>query len=232
MDPVLLVLGGGALVAGALRIRTHLQNRKSDRETARSELAAMRQLAEADAVQFGEELARLDARVAGAELDTEARVDYQAALDAYEAALRVVDNLQSVDSVSEVVDALAAGRYAAACVVARLEGTPLPAFRTPCFFDPSHGPASTEVLWNVTGKGTKKVPACAQDAARQVDGERPEVKMVLVNGKEVPYWAAGGLHQPYEKGYVPRTAREATLDTRSTYNWHMPQQGGTGGFPT
>lgn len=231
MDPVLLFLGGGAVVAGALRLRTHLQNKKSDRDTARSELAAMRHLAEADAVLFGEELARLDARVADAELDAESRVDYQAALDAYESALRVVDNLSSVDSVSEVVDALAAGRYSAACVVARLEGTPRPAFRTPCFFDPSHGPASTEVLWNMTGKGTRKVPACAQDAARQADGEKPDVKMVLVNGKEVPYWAAGGLHQPYEKGYVPRTAREAILDTRSTYNWHMNQQGG-GGFPT
>lgn len=232
MDPLLLVLGGGAVAAGSLRLRTHLQNKKSDRETERSELAAMRRLAEADAVLFGEELTRLDARVADAELDAEARADYQAALDAYESALRVVDNPRSIDSVSEVVDALAAGRYAAACVVARLEGTPLPVFRTPCFFDPSHGPASTEVLWNMTGKGTRKVPACAQDAARQADGDRPDVKMVLVNGKEVPYWAAGGLHQPYEKGYVPRTAREATLDTRSTHQWHIRPPGGAGGFPT
>lgn len=229
MDPVLLALGGGALVAGAYRLGTHLQNKRSDRETERSELAAMRHLAEADAVLFGEELARLDARVADAELDAEARVDYQSALDSYESALRVIDNPRSIDSVSEVVDALAAGRYAAACVVARLEGTALPAFRTPCFFDPSHGPASTEVLWNMTGKGTRKVPACAQDAARQADGERPEVKMVLVNGKEVPYWAAGGLHQPYERGYVPRTVGEATRDIRSTHQWHMPPGSGAGG---
>src|SRR5687768_10903634 len=102
MDPLLLVLGCGAVVAAGLKIRTHFQNVKSDRQTARSELEAMRQLAEADAVLFGEELARLDARVADAELDEETRVDYQAALDAYESALRVVDHLGSVAGVSEV----------------------------------------------------------------------------------------------------------------------------------
>lgn len=232
VDPILLVFLGGAVVAAGLKVRTHFQNVRSDRETARSELSAMRQLAEADAVLFGEELARLDVRVGDAELGTEAGVDYQAALDSYEVALRAVDNLRSVDGVSEVIDALAAGRYAAACVLARLEGTPLPAFKVPCFFDPSHGPASIEVLWNLPGKGTRKVPACAQDAARHAEGVQPDVKMVWVNGKEVPYWAAGGLYQPYERGYVPRTVREATLDTRSTYNWHMPQQGGGfGDFP-
>ena len=191
----------------------------------------MRRLAEADAVLFGEELTRLDARVADDELDEDARVDYQAALDSYEAALRVADRLRSVDDVSEVVDALAAGRYAAACVLARLEGKPLPAFKVPCFFDPRHGPAATEVLWTAPGRGTRKVPACSQDAARQSDGEKVDVKMVWVNGQEVPYWAAGGLHQPYENGYVPRTVTEATRDTRSTYSWHMPPPGG-GTFPT
>ncbi len=55
--------------------------------------------------------------------------------------------------------------------------------------------------------------------------------MVLVNGKEVPYWAAGGLHQPYENGYVPRTVREATLDIRSTYNQFSAPNDGSG-FPT
>ncbi|CAA9369725.1 MAG: putative membrane protein [uncultured Nocardioidaceae bacterium] len=233
MEPVLLVLGGGAVVAAALHIRTRIQNARSDRQGTKSELSSIRQLAEEDAVLFGEELTRLDARVADAELDEDTRLDYQAALDSYEAALRVADKMRSIDAVSEVVDALAAGRYSAACVVARLEGKPLPAFKVPCFFDPRHGPASTEVLWTAAGRGTRKVPACAQDAARQADGEKVDVKMVWVNGQEVPYWAAGGLHQPYERGYAPRTVREATLDQRSTYDqFTNSQYWGGGGFPT
>jgi hypothetical protein len=215
MDPVLIALGGAAVVAGTVRLYHRLQQRRGDRRDAEAELAAITHLAEADAVLFGEELSRLGTRVADAELDEDTRADYQSALDSYETAGRVVDRLRTIDDVSEVVDALAAGRYAVACVLARVEGTPLPAFRVPCFFDPRHGPASTEVMWTAPGHGTRKVPACAQDAERHERGAEPDVTMVRVNGCEVPYWAAGGLHQPYENGYVPRTAREATLDQRA-----------------
>jgi len=231
---LLVVLGGGLAAAGTSWVRTRRLNAKVDREMGDSELIAIRHLAEADAVQFGEELARLDVRVADVDLDEDARTDYQAALDSYEAALRLVDRLRTMDDVSEVVDALATGRYAAACVDARAEGAPLPAFRVPCFFDPRHGPASTEVLWTAPGRGTRKVPACAQDAARLAEGERPDVKMVRINGQEVPYWAAGGLHQPYENGYAPRTAREAGVDIRSKYMLENDPNKSLGGgwFPT
>jgi hypothetical protein len=235
MELVLFALAGGGAIAGLLRVRSRLQRAKTDRRSAETELAAIAHLAEADAVLFGEELTRLDARVADAELDEDVRADYQSALDSYESALRVVDRLRRIDHVSEVVDALAAGRYAVACVLARLEGTPLPTFRIPCFFDPRHGPASTEVLWTAPGHGTRKVPACAQDAERHARGVEPDVTMVRINGCEVPYWAAGGLHQPYENGYVPRTAREATLDQRAYYmlyndpNQHLGGFGGIGG---
>lgn len=232
MDPVWIALGGAAVIAGTVRVYNRLQQRRGDRRNAVAELASITRMAEADAVLFGEELSRLDARVADAELDDDARADYQAALDSYETALRIVDRLKTIDHVSEVVDALAAGRYAAVCVLARLEGTPLPTFRIPCFFDPRHGPASTEVMWTAPGHGTRNVPACAQDAERHARGVEPDVTMVRINGCEVPYWAAGGLHQPYENGYEPRTVREATLDQRAHYlQYNDPNQhiGGFGG---
>ena len=216
---------------GVRRVHGRVRQHRADKRSADSELASVARLAEADAVTFGEELARLDARVAGAELDDDARVDYQRALDCYESALRVVDRLRTVDHVSEVVDSLAAGRYAAACVAARIEGTPLPAFRIPCFFDPRHGPAATEVMWTAPGHGTRKVPACTQDAERHARGAEPDVTMVRINGCEVPYWAAGGLHHPYENGYVPQTVREATLDQRAHHlQYHDPNQQLGGGF--
>ena len=218
MDPVLLLLVGGALAAGSVGVYNRVQQARRNRASARTELADIARLAEADAVSFGEELARLDARVADAELDAETRVDYQNALDAYESALRVADRLETIDQVSGVVDALAAGRYSAACVQARVDGAPLPTFSTPCFFDPRHGPAATEVLWTARGRGTRKVPACAQDAERQQRGAELDVTMVRINGLEVPYWAAGGLYQPYENGYAPRTVREATLDIKAAHS--------------
>jgi hypothetical protein len=199
------------------------------RLSARTELADVARLAEADAVSFGEELARLDTRVADAELDAETRADYQNALDAYEAALRVADRMETIDAVSELADALAARRYAAACVQARVDGAPLPAFSTSCFFDPRHGPAAAEVLWNARGRGTRKVPSCAQDAARHERGAELDVTMVRITGVEVPYWAAGGLYQPYENGYAPRTVREATLDIRAVHTLHHDPHD-TGGF--
>ena len=235
MEVFLLFVAGGAVAAAGISwVRTRRLHARVDKELAASELVAIRHLAEADAVQFGEELARLDARVSGVELDADTRTDYQAALDSYEAALRLVDGLRTLDDVSEVVDALAVGRYAVACVLARAEGAPLPVLRVPCFFDPRHGPASTEVLWTAPGHGTRKVPACAQDAARQAEGERPDVKMVRIDGQEVPYWAAGGLHQPYVNGYAPRTAREAGLDIRSRYMLENDPNRINGGgiFPT
>ena len=218
MDILLLAAAGGAAAVAYPRLRDRIRFRRNEKAQAVAELAAIRSIAEADAVLLGEELARLDARTSGTELDQDADADYQAALEAYESALVLVDRLESVDDVSKVVDALAVGRYAVACVLARVEGTPPPAFRAPCFFDPRHGPASTEVRWHPPGRGTRLVPACAQDAARQAAGADPEVQMVRIGGLEVPYWEAGDLYQPFKKGYSPRTVREATLDHRAQYS--------------
>ena len=230
MDPFLLVLGAGAVVAAAPRVRRHLQGRRSGKQRAQAELAAIRHLAESDAVLFGEELARLDAAVGQAGLDEESRTDYQTALDSYESALRTVDRLGTIDDVVELVNTLSVGRYAVACVRARVEGGPLPAYRIPCFFDPRHGPASTDVLWNPPGQGTRKVPACAQDAARKAVGDEPDLMTVRVDGRQVPYWAAGGLHRPYENEYTPRTPREAIIDHKASYSLYDNPVDRFGGF--
>ena len=219
MELALWALGGLGVVAATVpRLRRSLRHWRGERARPRVELEGVRRLAEADAVLLGEELALLDARTADGELSDEARADYQVALEAYEAALASVDRMEGAEDISEVVDTLAAGRYAVACVVARVEGAPLPAFQVPCFFDPRHGPAATEVLWNAPGRGSRKVPACAQDAARHVAGDEPAVTTVRIDGRDVPYWAAGGLSSPYENGYVPRTPREAIIDHKASYS--------------
>lgn len=193
---VVTAAGGAALFAGR-----GVRRRVEERREARAELETIRSVADEDVTLFGEELRRLDAEVAEVELDEDTRVAYQAALDAYEAAGRTVRKMQTAEEVSLVADTLAQGRYSLACAQARVAGRPVPTMSTPCFFNPQHGPAATEVLWRGRGHGTRRVPACAQDAARIAAGERPEVREVRVHGRKMAYWEAGAAFAPYLHGY-------------------------------
>lgn len=51
------------------------------------------------------------------------------------------------------------------------------------------------------GQGTRRVPACAQDAARVAEHEVPEVRKVRIGARKVPYWQAGAAYLPYSEGY-------------------------------
>src|SRR3712207_90425 len=131
--------------------------RRPQRRTRQDDLATVRRVAEEDVLHLGEELARLDRRMKGGVLDEEGCVELQTALDSYERASRLVEQLHSADEISRVVDVLSAGRFALARVAARLAGGSLPESRTPCFFDPRHGPAMTDVLWTRPGRGTRPI---------------------------------------------------------------------------
>ncbi|QIK65045.1 hypothetical protein G7072_00675 [Nocardioides sp. HDW12B] len=178
----------------------------ADRAEQAADLEVVRRLADEDVTVLGEQLSRLDTRLAGAPLDDDARVDYQAALDAYERAGRAVPLLKSAAEVSTVIDTLSHGRHAMACVEARVAGEPPPPWRPPCFFDPRHGMSVTNVMWTPPGRGTRTVPACAQDAARVAQHEKPEVRSVVLGGRRVPYWQAGSAILPYTQGYFTGAA--------------------------
>ena len=193
---LLLVAGGGGGIV-ARRLAARRRARRDDE----ADLAVTRRLAEEDVVVFGEQLQRLDEHVGTTRLDSEGRADYQRALDAYESVQRTLERLQHADEVSRVVDTLSTGRYALACVQARVEGRPLPELRTPCFFNPQHGPSTADVVWTSPIHGTRKVPACAQDAARVAAREQPDLRFVQYGASKVPYWEAGQTYNPYTSGY-------------------------------
>lgn len=195
MELVLALLAGGAAVAGG----RWLWDRRAQHREETAELAGARALADEDVTLLGEELHRLDAEVG--RLDAEGRADYQRALDAYESAQRLVPRLVHAEEVSKVTDTLSAGRFALACVRARLEGRPLPQLRVPCFFNPQHGPSVRDVVFTPRRRGTRTVPACAQDAARVEAGQDPEVRMVTIGSRRVPYWEGGRAYMPYGAGY-------------------------------
>ena len=134
-------------------------------------------------------------------IDQATRTDYQSALDAYDLAKRAVPELTSHDEVRTVVDVLPNGHYALACVQARLEGRPIPEFRTPCFFNPQQGPSVEDVRFTDARRGTRVVPACAQDAARARQWRVARDPRGPFGSNLQPSWNAGAAYLPYGKNY-------------------------------
>ena len=106
-----------------------------------ADLDAVRKVADEDVTRFGEELQRLDSDLLVDPLDEAARQDYQRALDSYESAKDSMTRVTRSEEIRHVTEALEDGRYAVACVRARVAGRPLPVRRPPCFFNPAHGPS-------------------------------------------------------------------------------------------
>ncbi|WP_300079879.1 hypothetical protein [Propioniciclava sp.] len=198
-----LILAVVAFVAFfALRLGRNaraVENRQQAELTAQFD--ASRRAAEEDVTRFGEELQRLDTDVAGHPLDEAMRQDYERALDAYEHAKDSLAAVQRADEIRFVTEILEEGRYAIACVKARVAGRPLPAKRPPCFFNPAHGPSSTNVDWAPPGGSVRSVPACPADAERVLAGADPYIRTVQVGAQRVPYWQGGEQYAPWAQGY-------------------------------
>lgn len=175
--------------------------RAKEQQRLAAELEPVRKLAFEDVTALGVELQQLDLDLAGRDLDAGMHADYQRALDAYEAAKEAGDRLTAPDQIRHVTEILEDGRYAIACVRARVAGEPLPARRPPCFFDPRHGPSVVDVPWTPPGGTRRDVPACALDAERVRAGAEPDVRQVMVGTRRVPYWQGGRAYQPYAMGY-------------------------------
>ena len=171
------------------------------RQVTADELAGVKRAADEDVTEFGEELQRLDIDLSGRDLDEATRQDYQRALDAYEASKESVAAVRVPEDIRDVTAILEDGRYAVACVRARVNGEPLPPRRPPCFFNPQHGPSARDVTWSPDGGTTRQVPACAPDAERVEAGAEPVSRQVMVGSRRVPYWQAGPAVAPWGAGY-------------------------------
>ncbi|WGW12606.1 hypothetical protein LWF01_02225 [Saxibacter everestensis] len=201
------------LVLGVVLFAKYRQNEKKKTEELESQLAIVKSAAEEDVTKFGEEVVDLDNVTAGASLDTGGRQDYQRALDSYETAKSQLDRVAVPDDIRGVTEALEDGRYAAACVNARVNGEPLPTRRPPCFFNPQHGPSTQDVDWAPAGGQPRPVPVCAADAERVLVGAEPAVRKVSTgNGTDRrAYWEAGPAYAPYNQGYFNSYAGSGLL---------------------
>ena len=177
------------------------RNKALAAERAARELEPVKKLAFEDVTALGVELQDLDLELAGKPLDGGANADYQRALDSYEAAKTAADAITRPEQVQDVTHILDDGRYAIACVRARVAGQPLPQRRPPCFFDPRHGLSVADVTYAPMGGTERQVPACALDAERVRAGAEPDVRQVMVGTRRVPYWQGGPAYRPYAAGY-------------------------------
>lgn len=199
MGGVVLLIVVAAIVGMVMVSRK--RSREAAIERARRELEPVKKLALEDVTALGDQLRDLDVATAGKALDDGTRADYQRALDAYEAAGQAGEAMTRPEDISHVTKIVEDGRYAIACVQARLAGEPLPTRRPPCFFDPRHGVSVADVPWAPSGGAVRDVPACALDAERVKAGAEPDVRQVMVGSRRVPYWEGGRAYRPYAAGY-------------------------------
>ncbi len=195
---VLLVLL--AVIVAAV-VTSSRKRQRDELERQRAELEPVKRFAFEDITVLGEELQSLDLDLAGQQLDAGTRSDYQRALDAYESAKTAGEAIARPEDLKHVTEILEDGRYAIACVHARVEGEALPTRRPPCFFDPRHGLSAEDVPYTPPGGAERDVPACALDAERVRAGAEPDIRKVLVGAQRVPYWQGGRAYQPYAAGY-------------------------------
>ena len=135
MEWIVLVL----VIAAVAAVVLQAQRRTKERELVQreDEVAPVRKLAFEDITAFGEDLQQLDLDMTGHELDAGANADYMRALDAYESAKTASDSIAEPDDIRHITEIIEDGRYAVACVRARVAGESLPTRRPPCFFDPA-----------------------------------------------------------------------------------------------
>ncbi|MFK0167789.1 hypothetical protein ACIQU5_03200 [Streptomyces sp. NPDC090306] len=168
-----------------------------------------------DITAFGEELARYEFVLTGQDSDRLALADYERALEAYEAAKRLVaGGRDRADAAADVERALADGRHALALARARAAGEPLPAPRPPCFFDARHGPSVTDVHWAPPEGTPRLVAVCAADAVRLAEGRGP-----LLTGRvsPAPTPAAGAAVRARRAD--PRPTRTAPVPAGRGAGW-------------
>jgi hypothetical protein len=210
-DVLFVLLLVGLAVAGFVAYRRQQQRTRELEARKAADLAAVKRTADEDVTRFGEEVTRLDTTVIGHDLDEAGHQDYQRALDCYEQAKSAVDAVRTPDEIRHVTEVLEDGRYAMACVRARIAGDPLPQRRPPCFFNPSHGPSTTDISWAPPGGQKRDVPVCAADAERVEAGADPDIRTVMSGPQRVPYWQGGPAYSPWAQGYFGSYAMSGLL---------------------
>lgn len=221
---VAVVVMGCAAPVVRHRARARRRERLRDAEVFRLNHRA----AAEDVTRFGEELMDLHVETMTTDLDPAMRADYQRALDAYEGAKAALTGASTAGDVTLTLRQLTDGRHAHACVLARRDGRDLPERRSPCFFDPAHGPASRDVTWAPPGGVERDIPVCFRDAERLAAGEVPAARKVRLGDRRVSWFAAGPAYQPWAAGWYDDLVRGGRYDAERLTMMFAPGLATTG----
>ena len=197
----LVIFGAIGIALMVFAVTTSQRSKAAKEESQRELVAEVKGVVDEDVTVFGEELQDLHIDTMTTTLDQAMRQDYQRALNSYETAKSRLDLMEAPDDARSVTQALEDGRYAMACVRARQAGDPLPTRRSPCFFNPQHGPSTTDISWAPPGGQPRDIPVCAADADRVQQGAEPDIRVVGKGRISTPYWQSGPAYRPYAMGY-------------------------------
>jgi hypothetical protein len=166
-----------------------------------------------DLAAVGDAVGVLDIDLQSPAAAADAGTHYDDALRSYMVAGERVDRAERPADLVAVGEALERVRHQLAVARTLLDGAEPPAHAEPCLFDPRHGPSSQDVAWapggpaaagEVDGAAARPVPACAADARRLADQLAPDVRLVSLGAKAVPYWDVPVLYGPLLVGYYQR----------------------------
>ena len=209
----LLALAALAGIGSATPLmRRRARSRRTDRLRTAEVFRLNRHLAEADVTRFGEELMDLHLETLTTDLDAGMRESYQQALDSYDGAKASLKAAEAPEDVTDVVRTLGDGRFHLASVLARRDDAPLPQRREPCFFDPTHGPASRDVTWAPLGGVEREIPVCFRDAERLAAGDAPQPRLVRLGDRHVAWYAAGPAYGPWASGWYDRLVKDGRYE--------------------
>lgn len=197
----LVTLGAVVAVSGAGAYAVVRRKRLRKEAEERAALDKLRVVVDEDITAFGEELERLDFHPGEPGADDAMRDDYERSLDSYDKAKSLMGSATHPHDVRAVTESLEDGRFSLAALAARRESRPLPERRSPCFFDPRHGPSTEDRTWTPAGGTARQVPVCTVDATRLDDGLDPLARTVDTDSGRRPYWEAGPAYGPWAGGY-------------------------------
>ena len=197
--------GGGSglflLVLLAIPLVLFGLSRRRRRRQESEDLAEVKEFARDDLVALGDDIRALDLDVEMPSASSEAKQHYGRSVECYQAADEAWDAARRVEDMERVSSLLEEGRYEMTAAKAALAGEPIPEHRAPCFFDPRHGPSTTDAEWAPPGGSPREVPVCAADAQRIADGYEPDARQVAIGGQSMPYWNAGPAYGPWAGGF-------------------------------
>jgi hypothetical protein len=152
---------------------------------ARADADDLRDQASREVIAFGELLDESTVETS----DERVRVLMSRALDAYQAAGKVLDSARGVPDLAGVLVLVDQGRDALASAQARAGGGAEIEPSSLCLFNPLHGDSVRTVNWRPLGSRDRLRAAVCADCAMAVrDHETPEMLRDHDEGREVPYF--------------------------------------------